>query len=266
MRPGGEPLMVGAKGGGVMRKLGMVLVVLVLLAGGGLYYLANSIDGIVASLIEKSGSSALGTTVRVSDVKISLKEAKGSIAGLTVANPSGFSGEAISFQDIVIGIDPASLLSRKPIVITEVTVRSPSVNLVLGANGSTNIQALLANVSGSSSKPAPSTDASAGSSDLRLRINRLEIADASLAADLSAVGGKNFSTKIPALRQSNVGGGSGAAPDALATTIAKVYVSKVGESVARAEAAKQVNKLVDKHLGGEAGEAAKGILGNILGQ
>ena len=58
-------------------------------------------------------SRALGTTVRVSDVKISLKEAKGSIAGLTVANPSGFSGEAISFQDIVIGIDPASLLSRQ---------------------------------------------------------------------------------------------------------------------------------------------------------
>ena len=241
------------------------LVVLVLLAGTGLYYLANSIDRIVASLIEKSGAYALGTTVRVSDVRISLKEAKGSISGLTVANPSGFSGEAISFQDIVIRIDPASILSREPIVITEVTVRSPSVNLVLGANGSTNIQALLADDSGSSSKPSPSTDTSAGSSS-RLRINRLEIADTSLAADLSAVGGKNFSTTIPALRQSNVGGGSGAAPYALATTIAKVYVSKVGESVALAEAEKQVNKLVDKHLGGDAGKAAKGLLGNILGQ
>ena len=169
---------------------------------------------------------------------------------------SGFSGEAISFQDIVIRIDPASILSREPIVITEVTVRSPSVNLVLGANGSTNIQALLADDSGSSSKPSPSTDTSGGSSS-RLRINRLEIADTSLAADLSAVGGKNFSTTIPALRQSNVGGGSGAAPYALATTIAKVYVSKVGESVALAEAEKQVNKLVDKHLGGDAGKAAR---------
>ena len=94
----------------------------------------------------------------------------------------------------------------------------------------------------------------------------LEIAGASLGADLSAVGGKNFKAKVPALRQSNVGGSSGAAPEALASSIAKVYVSKVAESVARAEAEKQVNKLVDKHLGGEAGEAAKGILGNLLGQ
>ena len=259
--------MVVGKGGRVMRKLGVVVVALALLVGGGLYYLANSIDGIVANLIEKSGSSALGTSVRVSDVKISLKEAKGSIAGLTVANPTGFSGEAISFQDIVIGIDPASLLSRDPIVITEVTVRSPSVNLILGSNGSTNIQALLANVSGSSGKKAPASASTGGEGmDLRLRINRLEIAGASLGADLSAVGGKNFKAKVPALRQSNVGGSAGDAPEALASSIAKVYVSKVAESVARAEAEKQVNKLVDKHLGGEAGEAAKGILGNILGQ
>lgn len=248
-----------------MRKFGMFLVVLVLLVGGGLYYLANSLDGIVANLIEESGSRALGTTVRVSDVKISLKEAKGSIAGLTVANPKGFSGEAISFQDIVIGIDPASILSRDPIVITEVTVKSPSVKLILAANGSTNIQALLANISGSSSKSS-SASTSGSSGGLRVRINRLEIAGASLGADLSAVGGKDFSAKVPALQQSNVGGGAGAAPEVLAQEIAQTYVSKVGTAVAKAEAEKQIGKLVDKHLGGEAGAAAKGILGNILGQ
>ena len=80
------------------------------------------------------------------------------------------------------------------------------------------------------------------------------------------MGGKNFKAKVPALRQSNVGGASGASPDVLATSIAKVYVSKVTESVARAEATKQVDKLVDKHLGGEAGKAAKGIIGGLLGQ
>ena len=48
--------MVVGKGGRVMRKLGVVVVALALLVGGGLYYLANSIDGIVANLIEKSGS------------------------------------------------------------------------------------------------------------------------------------------------------------------------------------------------------------------
>ena len=161
-----------------MKKLFIALGILVLIAGGGVYYVISNLDVIVEGLIEKHGSAATQTEVRVAGVSINLGEADASISRLTVGNPEGFSGNAIEMEDFAITLDAASL-NTDVIVIEELLVRGARINVVQQANGN-NIQTLLRNLdSGGSSEPAESDEAGK-----KIIIDRfvLEGAGASLSA------------------------------------------------------------------------------------
>lgn len=249
------------------RKILIAAAAIVLLVGGAVFYLASSLDGIVKGLIEKSGSAATGTAVSVSSVEISLRDARASVDGLTIANPSGFSGDAISFGKISVAIDPDTISNPSVIHLKEVRIGAPSIRLVAAADGQTNLQALQANLKRDSapaaSEPAEKT---ASGQPIRLRIDRLEIGAASLEADLSAVGGKAYETKLPVIRRSNLGGAGGASPDVIARAVAEAIVSETVSAVARSEASQQLDKLIDKNLKGDAGNAAKGLVKGLLGE
>ncbi|HJO24761.1 MAG: hypothetical protein QF890_01010 [Myxococcota bacterium] len=247
----------------MLRKLILFGAVALVAVCGAVYYFSFSLDGIVARAIERNGSAVTGTTVSVSGVHISLRDAKGSIRGLRIENPKGFSGEAVSFRDITIGIDPASLVSRNPIVLTQVRVQEPSVNLVLDENGRSNLGALQDNLK----RPSGSSGATSEGPPTRLGIRRLEIAGTKLSADVSAVGGKNYEMTLSPVNRSNIGGSSGATAGEIAKLIAGDFVQQVVVAVARSEAQHQIDQLIDKKLGGDAvGEAAKSIVDGILGK
>ena len=244
------------------RNLVVGVVIVLVAVGAAIYYFVSSVDEIVARAIESNGSAVTGTTVSVSGVRISLRDAKGSIRGLRIANPDGFSGDAVSFRDITIGIDPASLISRDPILLTEIRVQDPRVNLILDANGRSNLEALEQNVNRSSGTSAET----AGGPPMPIGIRRLEIAGAKLSADVSAVGGKNYETTLSAVNRSNIGGRSGATPSQIAKVIVGAFVKETVAAVARSEAQHQLGKLIDKKLGdGALGDAAKGLVDGLLG-
>jgi uncharacterized protein involved in outer membrane biogenesis len=253
------------------RKVLISGVAVLLIVGGAVVYLASSLDGIVKSIIEKSGSEATGTAVRVSGVRISLRDARASIEGLTVANPEGFPGNVISFGEIKVAIDPASLVSREPVVLTEIRVGDPKVTLIVARGGRTNLQALQQNLNrggrgGRDGGAASAGGAKSSGTPIRIRIDRFEIGQAVLAADLSGVGGKDYETKIPAVRRSNIGGAAGASPGRIAEVIAQAIVEETAAAVARSEATPHLDKLIDKNLKGGAAKAARGILGGLLGE
>ncbi|MEO2166609.1 MAG: YqgE/AlgH family protein, partial [bacterium] len=163
-----------------------------------------------------------------------------------------------------LGIDPASLVSRKPIVLTEVRVGDPKVNVVVGKGGRTNLQALeqkLGQGGGSGGGAAKSSG-----TPIRIRIDRLAIGQASLSADLSAVDGKNYETKIAAVQRRDLGGAGGASPGQIAEIIAQAIVEETATAVARSEAKHQLDKLIDKNLKGDTAEAARGVLGGLFGK
>lgn len=244
------------------RKLVLVGLVVVVAIAAAVYYFLASVDEIVARAIESNGSAVTGTTVSVSGVSISLRDAKGSIRGLRIGNPRGFSGDAVSFRHITIGIDPASLVAREPIVLTEVRVADPSVNLVLDSSGRSNLQALQANIKGSDG----SGQASSSGPPVRIGIRRFEVAGTKLSADVSAVGGKNYETNLSPVNRSNIGGSAGASPAEIAKVIVGAFVEATVAAVARTEAQHQLDKLIDKKLGaGQVGDAAKGLVDGLLG-
>jgi hypothetical protein len=123
-------------------KIGRIILiivgVLVIGIAGAVYYVMTNLDSIVKGAIEKYGSEAAKTAVRVSSVSIRLTEGKGEISGLTVANPHGFSSPNVfRLGKISVKIDTRSVTSS-PIVIDEIHISSPQVvyemNQVLASN------------------------------------------------------------------------------------------------------------------------------------
>ena len=240
-----------------------VVVVAVVLA---VYYLSASLDGIVRSAIEDYGSEIMGTSVRVSSVSIQLREGKGTIRGLRVANPDGFPpGDAVSFGEIALGIDVGSLTSRDPIVITLINVAEPSVSFVTDAQGGSNLQALQKNTARYS---GGSGDTAAGSDEppTRLTIRKFAVEDGLLAADLTAAGGKRVEAQLPPLRLSNVGGDKGGTPGEIGAAVAGAFVKSSLKAVARSQIDDQLDRLLSEKLGGSAGQAAKDLVKGLFGE
>ncbi|HBQ60763.1 MAG TPA: hypothetical protein DD671_14380 [Balneolaceae bacterium] len=113
----------------IMKNKGLKItgIILALLIGGFVLF-TLSIDGMVKSGIEESGSELMQTVVKVDAVSISLFSGNGSITGFTVQNPDGFGDEpALYIQEASLKLDIWSLFSDQ-IIINEVIVKSPKLS------------------------------------------------------------------------------------------------------------------------------------------
>ena len=240
-----------------------VVVVAVLL------YVTASLDSLVKQGIETYGSRIVGAPVRVGSVEISLSSGRGTLRELSVSNPEGFSnGDALRLAEVTLDIQPSSL-TQEPLVIQEITILGPQVNAEVSASGSTNIDVLRRNVSayagassdgGSATSPEEADD----TPPPLLRINELTFADGVLAADTTAIGGDVRTLELAPLRLAELGGKNGQPVDVIAKSILDAYTRGVASVVAKNVAASRAEKLIDEKIGGELGEAARGLLDRVL--
>jgi hypothetical protein len=109
------------------RKFGIVALVIVALVAVLIWRVAANLDGIVAGIIEDTGTEVLGTQVSVSGVSIDLGAGKAGIGGLSIANPEGFSrGSAFELRGIAVELQLSSL-TEDVIVIKAIQVAEPRV-------------------------------------------------------------------------------------------------------------------------------------------
>ena len=250
--------------------LGLIAAVAVVVVAV-LLYAAASLDRLVKQGIETYGSRIVGAPVRVGSVEISLSSGRGTLRELSISNPDGFSsGEALRLGEITLDIQLSSL-TQEPLVIQEVKILAPEVNAEVSASGSTNIDELRRSVStygGTGSDGKPATDSSSATEDgtppPRLRIDELEFAGGRLAADTTAVGGDVRVLELAPLRLSGLGGKNGQPIDVIAKSILDSYTRSIASVVGKSMAASRAEKLIDEKVGGELGEAAKGLLDRVL--
>lgn len=94
---------------------------------GAVLIVGMTIDGIVKSNIEDSGSALLKTEVEVDDIDISFLSGIAKMEGFIVHNPEGFSDEAaISLKGIEIELDIRSLFSET-VVVNRIHVQNPEI-------------------------------------------------------------------------------------------------------------------------------------------
>jgi uncharacterized protein involved in outer membrane biogenesis len=241
-----------------MKKLlitGAVVIALIVVIA---FSLLSNLDSLVAKAIEKHGSEATQTSVRVSGVDISLRDGRGSIKGLQVASPDGFEARtAFSLDDITVDIDIKSV-REDPVVINEIRIQSPVVNAEITKTGASNIDELRKRVQAYTSGTAGESGES-GRQTKRIRIEQFVLEKGRVEVDASALGLEKRTIVLPEIRLGDVGGTNGAPPDEIAGIILTAVAGKVTSQIAGSE----LNRLVKEKLGGSLTDKAKGLLEKI---
>jgi hypothetical protein len=239
-----------------MKRIALAAVVLgIVLLAAGAAYLVWSLDARVARAIEQNGTRIAGTPVSVKSVDIELAAGKGTIRGLRVANPEGFSGDdAIALDAIELVIDGRSL-GQQPFRVTRVRIGESVVNFELTEQGGSNIERIARHVSG----PSDTGESSRGGEPQRIAIE-----------ELSFVGGEIFlahpgagdpeRVNLPSLELQDLGGEQGATGGEIGELIARAFMRRV----VAATAGHQVGRAVEKELGGAAGDVAETLLRRVL--
>ncbi len=239
-----------------------VAALLIISVVGVVVYVASSLDGIVKSAIISYGSEVTQTRVGVSSVEIKLQSGEGKISGLSIANPPGFTDpDAIKLGLISTRIDTDSI-TKNPIVIDEILIRSPSIFYEINKSGVSNIDTLKKNISKATQTGESSTRKEAGDNDgIRLIIRKLTIENSKATVRVAAMGDRNLSATIPTIRLTNIGKKSGgASPARIAKAISKTLVDRVRGSVATLGVGKYIGKPADMFK-----KAIKGKIGKIGG-
>jgi hypothetical protein len=227
----------------VLAGIGVVVLLLIIVV----WQLLANLDSIVAGVIEKTGSETLGTEVSVSGVSIHLKEGKAGIAGLTIANPEGYStAKLFEMEGIEVELDIQSL-GKDVLVIESIRIQNPQISFEADASGSSNMQTILDNMG----TPAQEESKSSDTEPFKMIVDRFEFSGGQVKASTVASPGEVAELKLPPINMSGIGHSQGGVTaDVVAEKITKELVNGVIEAAVRAglnkELEKQKKGLMDK--------------------
>lgn len=213
---------------------GIVLVLAVVL-----WQLAANLDSIVAGVIEDVGTDVLKTEVSVSGVSINLKEGKAGIAGMTIANPEGYSDVNIfEMEGIVVGLDLKSI-GEDVLVIDTIQIQDPLINFEGKADGGSNMQTLLDNINSGASEE---TKASEGE-EAKMIINNFVLGGAKVKAISEMKPGEPTEINLPTIKMSGIGKAQGGVTaDVVAEEITHEMIAAVLNAAAKAGVKKAIEK------------------------
>lgn len=221
------------------------------------------LGSIVKSGVNKFGPAITQTKVLLEGAKISPLSGVGTLTGLSVGNPEGWSQtDAFRLAKAHLSVEPFSLL-KDHIVINELIIEKPEFNYETKLIAS-NISDLLKNVEksmGTSDTPA-STPTSKEGKPIKLVVKKLVLKDAQVSL---AVAGKTMTMPMPQIDMVDVGVKEGGiTPAQLATAIMRHItpqvvaastqaLTKLGgtSGAAAAEGAKKVGEAIKGLFGGE---------------
>lgn len=118
-----------------MKPVFQVLFALIIIFAIGALVLSFTLDGIIKSSLESTTGEMLETTVEVNNVDISVLDGTGTIDGITIHNPEGFSDNpAVKLQQINIKMNLWTLLSDT-VIVNSVEINQPDLFLEQKATG-----------------------------------------------------------------------------------------------------------------------------------
>ena len=230
--------------------ISIVLALILAIAGTAVYVFTN-LNSIVKAAIEKYGSQATKTAVRVSSVKIKLSNGEGAVLGLTVANPSGFSFPSIiTLDDISIRIEVKSVTST-PLVIDNILVSGPEVFYEMKEDGTANVDILKKNLTSGPSREEQQQKSSKGK-EIRLHVKKLVFEKGKVHVRVAKLIDKPYTVELPRLELTDIGKQGGATPAEIARTVATSLAEETARAVARTQGERLLRKgaedLINKYL------------------
>ena len=225
-----------------MKKATTSLLIIILLVGGAAwYYLSFRLDDAIAQGIEEAGSAALGTSVKVGDVKTSIRDGSLSISSITVANPPGYNNKfAISFKSIKAAVDYDSF------DIKRVIIDNPEV-VIEERGGRTNFSELLANIKSGESEPAADArstkDAGSDARNIVIRHFRMNQTRASFESESLD---RYSDLKVDGIEMNDISGTPTEVANLIATGIIQEIAAEAGIEMLKAKLRKKFDKTESK--------------------
>ena len=241
-------------------KVLKILAVLALLGVIAIVAIGFFIGPIVVKTVNSVGPKITGTRVELDSAKISLLTGGGTLAGLYVGNPEGWTDEkALYLGTARASVQPTSLLSDC-IVVNEVFIDGPEFVFEQRLMGGNNFDALIKqiekNMGGPAAPTAPAPTEEGAPLKFMVKSFRLQNAKMSLIA-----AGKTVTVPLPPLTLTDLGVAEGGiTADQVAVAVLKQVSSQM--IVAAADALKNVGGAFIQ--GGS--EGAKGALNKLLGK
>jgi uncharacterized protein involved in outer membrane biogenesis len=207
-----------------MKTVGIVIGVLLIVVVGAVVYIAQNANSLIEKAIEDLGSQALGTTVRVASVDVSLTEGRGTIKGLEIANPAGYDGPYLMQLDEIEVFINLKELSTETIVLDSVLIDGARIAAIVKGKGDSNLQTLMDNLDSGSSAAA---DTDAGGTATTVIIDQLDFTNAQATVDVLLLG-EQVEINVPDIHLSDVGRKEGGAT---AAEVAAQLIEPITEAV-----------------------------------
>ena len=231
-----------------MKIIASIIVILLLLSGGALWFLAGgSLNDYIKNQIETVGSQVTEQQVTVKAVDIKLTSGAGSILGITLANPKTYSQtNAFVLGEMTLDINLESLTSS-PIIIDAIVIKSPQAFVQFTQTGGSNIQDILDAIERNIPKADDQAgDTTASGEEVKIKVRKIILAGTALTLDLSAFGNKEHSATLTDITLSNIGGDAGLPASQLGSEIIKQALSKIWQQAKATQKKKIADSVKDK--------------------
>jgi len=222
-----------------------IIIIVVVVVGA--FYLLNNLNMIIKMAIEKYGSEATKTAVRVSSVKISLKNGSGGIYGLSIGNPKGFKGSyAFSLGEVGTGIDVKSI-TKEVKIIDDITIRAPKIYVEVNKDKKNNLEEIQKNLpaSGSTQPKAKEPKKKQKGKEPKLIIRHFHFSQANIHALVVPLN-KEYNLDLPGFEMRDIGGKNGATPPEIARQVIGEITKRVLAEVSRKGIGQGLAKVTDK--------------------
>jgi len=228
----------------VAKTLSIIIAIVVALFIAAVVFLYSNLDSLVETAIEKAGTEVTQTRVEVGGVKLELASGEGTISGLQVDSPAGFSRQQIfTLGQVTVGVDP-NTITEDVVVINKVLIKAPQIYYEINDKGDSNLDELKQNIQ---KLTAGKQKSSEPGKDVKLVIRKLVIEGAELDARVAALGDKDLSANIPTITLNNIGEESGGASAAeVAEKVSRVLIEKATTAVAEMGVQQYVGKSVEE--------------------
>lgn len=215
-----------------MRKALTLLVVLLAIVAGGAFLAYHSLDLILKVGLEYYAPGIAGVPVKVGDIRISPRDGRGSLKGVEIGNPPGFSApRAVRLGEISVAIDPNT--ATGPIVLVhDITIDAALITYERGNKG-TNLDVIQKNIDSYVKRAGGPSDGQAPSGKIirhRFIVERLAIRGAKVTMTNPGLKGQGVSFDLPDIELRDLGKRqNGLTASEVANIVASTLISRIAQ-------------------------------------
>lgn len=215
-----------------MKKL-IIFIALILAIGGGAFWFLTSdkLNELIAEQIEVQGKKLTEQQVTVNKVDMKLLSGAGTINGLILNNPTGYTTTPLfALNEITLDINIESLAGvsdGKAILIDAIVIDKPEALVEFNESGGSNIQVILDAINKNIPQSAANNTNDSQTDSPKIRVKKFVLAGVALRVDLTKLGNTTHKKTLPDINLANIGGEDGIPANELGGVMIKKALSAI---------------------------------------